>query len=129
MRTNNAGNIFANPAQGQIRDDRQAGGRHNRPDNRQDMGQVNPPRRWDAGFRLEIPEFTGSLNAKDFIDWLSMVEEILDFKQVPDDMRVSLVATRFKSRASAWWSQLKESRRNSGKPRIDTWERLKKHMR
>lgn len=58
-----------------------------------------------------------------------MVEEILDFKQVPDDMRVSLVATRFKSRASAWWSQLKESRRNSGKSRIDTWEKLKKHMR
>lgn len=29
----------------------------------------------------------------------------------------------------AWWQQLKESRRRAGKPRIDTWERLKKHMR
>lgn len=113
-------NLFANPAQNQNREARQAGSRRNQPDHGQAMGQVLPPQRWEAGFRLDIPEFTGSLNAGDFIDWLNMVEEILDFKQVPDDMRVPLVATRFKNRASAWWSQLKESRRHSGKSRIYT---------
>lgn len=57
------------------------------------------------------------------------MEEILDFKQVPDDMRVPLVTTSFKNRASAWWNQLKESRRCSGKSKLESWERLKKHMR
>lgn len=122
-------NLCANPAQNQNRETRQAGGRCNQPDHGQAMGQVLPPQRWEAGFRLDIPEFTGSLNAEDFIDWLNMVEKILDFKQVPDDIGVPLVATHFKNRASAWWSQLKESRRHSGKYRINTWERLKKYMR
>ncbi|XP_020887113.1 uncharacterized protein LOC110229999 [Arabidopsis lyrata subsp. lyrata] len=29
----------------------------------------------------------------------------------------------------AWWTQLKESRRRSGKSKIDSWEKLKKYMR
>ncbi|CAN6849816.1 unnamed protein product [Brassica oleracea var. botrytis] len=71
--------------------------------NRQDIVLGNHPPRWETSFRSEIPEFLGTLNPKEFIDWLNIVEEILEFKQVPDDMRVSLVATRFKGRAMAWW--------------------------
>lgn len=70
----------------------------------------------------------GTLNPEEILDWLNIVEEILEFKQVPDDMRVPLVATRFKNRASAWWTQLKESRRRSRKTNIESWEGLKKHM-
>lgn len=56
---NNVDNIFSNPAQGQNRDARQAGGGRNMQDNRQAMGRVNPPQRWESGFRLEIPDSTG----------------------------------------------------------------------
>ncbi|KAG5562993.1 hypothetical protein RHGRI_005661 [Rhododendron griersonianum] len=34
----------------------------------------------------------------------------MEFRQVPEDRRVSLVATRFRGRAAAWWQQLKLSR-------------------
>ncbi|XP_013589557.1 PREDICTED: uncharacterized protein LOC106297989 [Brassica oleracea var. oleracea] len=80
-------------------------------------------------FRSDIPEFLGTLNPEDFFDWLNTAEEILEFRQVPEDMRVPLVATRFKGRAMAWWQQLKESRRQTNKPRINSWDRLTKHMR
>ena len=86
-------------------------------------------RRWDMGFRVEIPEFNGNLNTEEFLDWLSSIEEILEYKRVPGDQCVPLIASRFKNRAMAWWQQIKESRRRAGKPRIETWERLKKHMR
>lgn len=86
-------------------------------------------RRWDSGFRVEIPEFSGNLSAEEFLDWLSSIEEILEFKRIPEDQCVPLIAYRFKNRAMAWWQQIKESRRRAGKPRIETWERLKKHMR
>ncbi|XP_010445304.1 PREDICTED: uncharacterized protein LOC104727952 [Camelina sativa] len=98
--------------------------RNNNPNNNTSLAA-----RWESGFKLETPEFSGSLKAEEFLDWLNMVEEVLDFKKVPDDVRVSLVATRFKSRAMAWWTQLKESRRRSGKSKIDSWEKFKKHMR
>ena len=78
---------------------------------------------------MDIPEFAGGIKAEEFLDWLNLVEEVLDFKKVPDEFRVSLVATRFKGRAMAWWTQLKESRRRSGKDKIESWEKLKKYMR
>ncbi|CAA7053553.1 unnamed protein product [Microthlaspi erraticum] len=122
-----AENLFAenrNDDRRDNQDDRGADHNHYHHDARN-----NTASRWDTGFRHDIHEFSGSLNPEEFIDWLNMVEEILEFKQVPDEMRVTLVATRFKSRAMAWWQQLKESRRRVNKPRIATWERMKKHMR
>ena len=65
-------------------------------------------RRWEAGMRIDIPEFDGvSLNPEGFIDWLATVEEVFEFKEVPENKRVSLIATRLRGRASAWWQQLK----------------------
>ena len=53
--------------------------------------------------RTEIPEFHGSLQPEDFLHWLATVEEILDFKGVPENKRVPLIATRLRGRATAWW--------------------------
>ena len=48
--------------------------------------------------QIEIPEFRGTLKPEEFIDWLAMVEEILEFKGVPEGQRVPLVATKFRDR-------------------------------
>jgi hypothetical protein len=37
-----------------------------------------------------------------------VVKEILDFKEVADDRRVPLVATKFKERATVWWQQMEQ---------------------
>jgi ADP-heptose:LPS heptosyltransferase len=63
------------------------------------------------------------------LDWIAAVEEVLDFKGVPEDRRVSLVATKFRGRAAAWWQQLKQSKTRLGKSKINRWEKLLKHMR
>uniref|UniRef100_A0A0D3CPY2 Retrotransposon gag domain-containing protein n=1 Tax=Brassica oleracea var. oleracea TaxID=109376 RepID=A0A0D3CPY2_BRAOL len=106
----------------------QRGRRNNAHGDNQEQ-RVNQPIRWEASFKSDIPEFQGTLNLEDFIDWLNMVEEILEFRQVPDDARVSMVVTRFKGQAMAWWQQLKESRRQANKACINSWDRLTKHMR
>ena len=56
------------------------------------------------------------------------VEEILDFKQVPEERRVPLVAMRFRGHAASWWKQLKITRSRTGRTPIQTWEKLKKHL-
>ncbi|XP_022575815.1 uncharacterized protein LOC111215881 [Brassica napus] len=86
-------------------------------------------RSWDSCFRLDLPEFNGSLKPDELLDWISSVEELLTFKQVPDVMRVPLVATRFKGRASAWWQQVKEQRGRAGKERVNSWDKLKRLLR
>ncbi|PKI60890.1 hypothetical protein CRG98_018715 [Punica granatum] len=42
------------------------------------------------------------LQPKEFLDWLATVEEVLEFKGIPDDKRVQLVATQLRGRATAW---------------------------
>jgi hypothetical protein len=69
------------------------------------------------------------MQTEEFLDWVAAVEEILDFKRVPEDRRVSLVATKFRGRAAAWWQQLKQTRAWQGKLKITSWEKLMKKMR
>ncbi|GKE90601.1 hypothetical protein Tco_1571696, partial [Tanacetum coccineum] len=48
-------------------------------------------RRWESGMRVNIPDFTGdTLSHGGFIDWLVAVEEVFEFKEVPENKRVSL---------------------------------------
>ncbi|CAM8948209.1 unnamed protein product [Rhodiola kirilowii] len=85
--------------------------------------------RWEQGLRVDIPQFDDSLTVEDFIDWLSQVEEVLEFKSVPDDRRVSLVTIHLKGRVQAWWQQLKRTRARSGKAKIASWDKFKRHIR
>lgn len=64
-------------------------------------------RRWEAGFHVVIPEFAGDSQPDDFVDWLATVEEVMDFKDVPQTQRVPLITTRLRGCAQAWWQQLK----------------------
>ncbi|EEF33632.1 conserved hypothetical protein [Ricinus communis] len=98
------------------------------PRQRQRPNAVDNNRCRESGMRTEIPEFHGSLQAEEFLDWLATVEEILDFKGVQEDKCVPLVATRLKGRAIAWWQQSKLTRTRLGKDKIATWEKMKKHM-
>ncbi|KAK9150784.1 hypothetical protein Syun_009093 [Stephania yunnanensis] len=86
-------------------------------------------RRWESGMKTEVPEFHGTLQPEEFLDWLASVEEVLEFKGVPEDKRVQLVATRFRNRAMAWWQQQKLMRNRNGKAKITSWEKMKKHLR
>ncbi|VFQ88052.1 unnamed protein product [Cuscuta campestris] len=40
--------------------------------------------RGGLGFKVEIPSFSGTLQADDFIDWLNEVDRIFEYKDVPD---------------------------------------------
>lgn len=93
----------------------------------QDQRHNNP--RWESGFRLDIPEFHGDIRGDNLLDWLVAVEEIIDFKGVPEDRQVALVATKFRGHAASWWQQTKTTRSRAGKTPIRSWEKLKKKLK
>ena len=66
----------------------------NRPRN-WDRGPMVEDRRWENGFKSDLPEFTGSIRGEELVDWLVTVEEIIEFKQVLANRQVALVATKF----------------------------------
>ncbi|KAK1587428.1 hypothetical protein Q3G72_012752 [Acer saccharum] len=79
--------------------------------------------------RTEVPKCQGNLQPEEFLEWLGVVEEILEFKNVPNNSKVALVATRLRGRAAAWWQQMKLTRNHSGKAKISDWEKIKRKMR
>ena len=87
------------------------------PSARPRAGGMESDKRWESAFKMEIPEFHDKVNAEEFLDWLVAVDEILKFKAVPDDRRASLVVTRFRGHAAAWWTQTKAQRARTGKPK------------
>lgn len=86
-------------------------------------------RKWESGFKIDLPGFHGRLEPEEFIDWLTTVEDVLEFKDVPHDRRVSLVATRFHERAASWWKQHKNLHVRKGKDKIISWDKFTKHLR
>ncbi|XP_048604599.1 uncharacterized protein LOC125582122 [Brassica napus] len=93
----------------------------------QDRGHAD--RNWEMGFKVELPEFHGGVRGEELLDWLFAVQEMLEFKRVPENRKVALVATKFRGKAASWWLQVKTSRARAEKRNIDTWEKLEKVMR
>ncbi|GJY38394.1 hypothetical protein Tco_0424758 [Tanacetum coccineum] len=52
------------------------------------------------GLKIEILEFTSKVHPDDFIDWLSTVERVFDVRDIPDKLKVKLVAIKLRQHAS-----------------------------
>ena len=76
-------------------------------------------------FRVKIPEFEGELDPDEFLEWTHMVERVFDYKDVPGDKKVKLVALRLRKYASLWWTKLFVNRVTCRKSKIRTWDKMK----
>ncbi|GJR59016.1 hypothetical protein Tco_1501178 [Tanacetum coccineum] len=72
------------------------------------------------GLKIEIPEFTSKVHPEDFIDWLSTVKRVFDVRDIPDKLKVKLVAIKLRQHASLWWDHVNKRRRIEGKSKVDT---------
>uniref|UniRef100_A0A0D3D2N8 CCHC-type domain-containing protein n=1 Tax=Brassica oleracea var. oleracea TaxID=109376 RepID=A0A0D3D2N8_BRAOL len=99
------------------------------PHHRQHQYHNDENPRWLTGIKLDIPEDHGGSQLEDLLDWFVAADEFLEFKEVPSNKQVSYVTTRFRSHAASWWNQVKLTRTRHGKEKIQSWDKLKKHMR
>jgi len=51
-------------------------------------------------FKVEISEFEGKLDPNKFSEWLHIVERIIDYKDVPEEKKVKLVACKLRKHGS-----------------------------
>ncbi|VFQ90484.1 unnamed protein product [Cuscuta campestris] len=76
-------------------------------------------------FKVDIPTFEGKNDPDDFLEWLETVERVFDFKDVPEDKKVKIVAFKFWKCASTWWSNLSTKRRRENKAPVKTWLKMR----
>ncbi|XP_071708258.1 uncharacterized protein [Rutidosis leptorrhynchoides] len=81
------------------------------------------------GMKVEIPEFTGTMQPDDFLDWLNTVERVFDIKDIPEHLKVKLVAIKLRKHASLWWENVQKSRAFARKSKVETWDKMKKLLR
>ncbi|KAH7543918.1 hypothetical protein JRO89_XS15G0061500 [Xanthoceras sorbifolium] len=85
------------------------------PQRRQMAGdRIEDIRRWESGMRTEVPEFHGSMQPEEFHEWIGIVEEILEFKRVPEREKVALVVMRLRGRATACRNRASSTSENTG---------------
>jgi len=79
-------------------------------------------------FKVEIPEFEGRLDPDEFIDWMNTMERMFEYKEVPNDKKVMLVALKLHMYASIWWNNVVSKRARKRKGKIRSWRKMKEKL-
>jgi len=54
---------------------------------------------------------------------------VFEYKDVPDDKKVKLVAFKRRKYASIWWSNILSKRIRKGKGKVRTWKKSKEKLK
>ena len=79
--------------------------------------------------RVEVLEFKGKLDTNEFLEWLQTMERVFEFKEIPEDKKVKLVAPKLRKYASLWWTNLLTKRARPGNGKIWTWEKMNSQLK
>jgi len=60
---------------------------------------------------------------------MQTVERIFEYKEIPEDKMVELVALKLRKYSSLWWTKLLTKRVRQGKGKIRTWEKMKTNLK
>ncbi|XP_074300731.1 uncharacterized protein LOC141632040 [Silene latifolia] len=82
----------------------------------------------DKGLKLDISEFDGDLDAEKFLDWIRQAERIFDYKDYDEHRQFKVATLKLTKYASLWYENMKKQQKRGRKPKIETWEKLKKHL-
>ena len=77
------------------------------------------------GVKLNIPSFQGKSDPETYLEWKRKIELVFECNNYSEEQKVKLAAVEFTDYASAWWDQLRTSRRKNGERAVETWGELK----
>lgn len=102
------------------------------PNQQQDIPIPNPnPRHYeDMTIRVDIPDFDGnSHNPSHYLEWEERMDQYFEFQETPPERQFKLAKVKMTKLTSTWLEGLQRQRVREGRPGLDTWNKLKKHLR
>jgi len=75
--------------------------------------------------KVEILEFEGQLNLDDFLHWMNTMERVFEYKDIPDDKKVKLVALKLCKYVSIYWNNVLSKRVRKRKGKIKAYKKMK----
>lgn len=86
------------------------------------------PRRRDKPKIDDIPEFYGSSDPEEFLDWVQRAEKVFDYKEYDEKKAFKVAELKLTSYASFWLDNMQRRRHKEDRGKINTWSKLKKYM-
>lgn len=77
----------------------------------------------------ELPEFVGGTDPENYLEWERKMDRLFDFKDMDDEKRCKYAILKLGKGASLWWEGVKAKRARAGKPKISSWESLKRKLK
>jgi len=78
---------------------------------------------------VDVLLFEGELDPDEFMDWLQTMERGFDYKDIPDEKKVKLVALKIRKYASTWWANVLSKKAKKGKGKIRTMRKMKENLK
>ena len=84
----------------------------------------------DRTLRIDVHEFGGtSHNPEEYLEWEAGLERYFEFKETPEEQKYKLAKIKLTKLAAIWLEGMQKQRRKEDRERINTWAKLKKHLR
>ncbi|GAV63788.1 hypothetical protein CFOL_v3_07306, partial [Cephalotus follicularis] len=74
----------------------------------------------DRGLHLDVPDFDGSLNPDNFVDWMNAIERLFNYKVYTEEKKFKIAILKLNKYASFWWENVRNQRFGEGNERIRT---------
>ena len=84
----------------------------------------------DRTIKIDIPEFDGNTHDPEtYLDWENRLDQYFEFRETEPEQQYKLAKVKMTKIASTWLEGVQRQRVRERKPRINTWDKLKKHLR
>lgn len=84
----------------------------------------------DRFLNVDVPDFEGTTGSPDdYVEWENSLERYFDYKETPIDQRFRIPKVKLTKLATIWLEGIQKQRKREERPRISSWDKLKKHLR
>ena len=84
----------------------------------------------DRTMKIDLPEFDGlSYDPAKYLEWEGRMEQYFEFKDTPLDQQYKIAKVKLIKSAAVWLEGIQKKRLREERNRINTWGKLKKHMK
>jgi retrotransposon gag protein len=93
------------------------------------QSKTNAPNN-DRLMNIDVPDFDGTTgNPDDYVEWENSLERYFDYKETPEDQKFRIAKVKLTRLSAIWLEGLQKQRKREERPRLNSWEKLRKHLR
>lgn len=92
------------------------------PKERRFINALNTVKEETFDVKMEIPMYGGKMDVEEVIDWIDVLNNYFEYKEVPKDKKVNISKIKLKGSSLIWWNYTQGERVKQKKSMITSWD-------